>query len=91
MENALFYPFYMLKTREQADRLVLKPRPNAKPWDASMHHLRAVIAERGVRQGLFRGFWASNILSFPAYAAYMVSACECARSASAHACVPLRV
>lgn len=80
----------MLKTREQADRLVLKPRPNAKPWDASMHHLRAVIAERGVRQGLFRGFWASNILSFPAYAAYMVSACKCARSASAHACVPWR-
>ena len=67
MENALFYPFYVLKTREQADVRTLAGK---SPWAQSQAHLRTLLAEQGVR-GMYRGFVSSNLTAFPAYAVYM--------------------
>lgn len=76
MENALFYPFYVLKTREQADMRALRTAagsnaPRVSPWQTSVMHLRTILREQGVSRGLYRGFWASNLTAFPAYGVYM--------------------
>lgn len=67
VENGLFYPFYVLKTREQADARTLRGK---SPWSASRAHLRTLLADQGVR-GLYRGFVSSNLTAFPAYGVYM--------------------
>lgn len=66
MENALFYPFYVLKTREQADNRAL----GKSALETSKAHLRTLLKEQGVR-GMYRGFVSSNLTAFPAYAVYM--------------------
>jgi solute carrier family 25 iron transporter 28/37 len=64
-ENAIFYPFYVLKTREQADRSV-----NYKALASARYHLTSILKTQGVRRGLYRGFFASSIVSLPAYGLY---------------------
>ena len=62
-ENFLFYPFYLLKTREQADR-----SSSYRATD-SVHFLRQILRKDGVK-GLYRGFVASSFVSLPAYGLY---------------------
>jgi hypothetical protein len=69
LENALFYPFYVLKTREQADCRTA-PSLSKSPWSASRAHLRVLLTDQGVK-GLYRGFVSSNLTAFPAYGVYM--------------------
>ena len=63
-ENALFYPFYLLKTREQADRSA-----NYNALESANRHLRAALAKGGVR-GLYKGFASSSVVTLPAYGVY---------------------
>jgi hypothetical protein len=66
VENAIFYPFYVLKTREQADRNVTR-----KPGiSSSKYHLQYILRTQGIR-GLYKGFWSSCFVSLPAYGVYM--------------------
>ncbi|CAF0763424.1 unnamed protein product [Didymodactylos carnosus] len=62
VENAIFYPFYVLKTREQSDRR------NLTFLKSFNHHLRTSLT---TKQSLYRGFWTSNFVSLPSYALYM--------------------
>lgn len=63
-ENAIFYPFYVLKTREQADR-------HRKPGiESSKYHLKQLWVKEGIR-GLYKGFLSSCFVSLPAYGVYM--------------------
>ena len=63
-ENALFYPFYLLKTREQADR-----SKNYNAFESANRHIRAALAKGGIR-GLYRGFASSSVVTLPAYGVY---------------------
>ena len=63
-ENALFYPFYLLKTREQADRSA-----NYNALESANRHIRAALAKGGIR-GLYRGFASSSVVTLPAYGVY---------------------
>ena len=63
-ENFLFYPFYLLKTREQTDR-----SSAYRPLDFAKHHVRQIIRKEGPK-GLYRGFVASSLVSLPAYGVY---------------------
>ena len=63
-ENFLFYPFYLLKTREQADRSA-----HYRALESARFHLNTVMRKEGAR-GLYRGFAASSFVSLPAYGLY---------------------
>ncbi|CAF3350256.1 unnamed protein product [Rotaria sp. Silwood1] len=68
IENAIFYPFYVLKTREQSDRR------NLTLLQSFRYHLRTTLSKskhntRG--SSLYRGFWFSNMSSVPAYGVYL--------------------
>lgn len=65
-ENAIFYPFYVLKTREQADR-----SQKYKPLQSLTYHLSHIYKTDGIRNGLYRGFWVSSLTSLPSYGVYM--------------------
>ena len=63
-ENFVFYPFYLLKTREQADRSA-----NYRALDSARHHLQSIMRKEGFR-GMYRGFAASSVVALPAYGIY---------------------
>jgi hypothetical protein len=63
-ENFVFYPFYLLKTREQADRSA-----NYRALDSARHHMQSILRKEGVR-GMYRGFVASSVVALPAYGIY---------------------
>ena len=63
-ENALFYPFWLVKTREQSDRST-----NYSPLAFARKHIAGVLRKEGPR-GLYRGFVASSVISLPAYGIY---------------------
>ena len=63
-ENALFYPFYLLKTREQADRSA-----NYNALESASRHLRGALAKGGIR-GVYKGFVSSSVVTLPAYGVY---------------------
>ncbi|CAF3503900.1 unnamed protein product [Rotaria socialis] len=67
IENAVFYPFYVLKTREQSDRR------NLSLLKSFRCHLSATLSKSNNSKGpsLFRGFWFSNMTSIPAYGIYL--------------------
>ncbi|CAF0727619.1 unnamed protein product [Rotaria sordida] len=68
IENVIFYPFYVLKTREQSDRR------NLTLLQSFRYHLRTTLSKSNyATQGssLYRGFWFSNMASIPAYGIYL--------------------
>lgn len=64
-ENAVFYPFYVIKTLEQSDRSTSR-----KPFESTRYHLHKLLKHRGFG-GLYRGFMTSNLTALPAYGVYM--------------------
>ncbi|CAF0728917.1 unnamed protein product [Adineta ricciae] len=67
-ESAIFYPFFVLKTREQSDRR------NLTLLQSFRYHIRASISKTtttGSISSLYRGFWFSNIAGLPAYGLYL--------------------
>ena len=63
-ENALFYPFFLLKTREQADRSA-----NYNALESVKRHVTAAVKKDGLR-GLYKGFASASLISLPAYGVY---------------------
>jgi hypothetical protein len=65
IETAAFYPLFVLKTREQSDRVAMSP------WQSFKHHLKgAMSTPHGIRN-IYRGFWFSCGINLPSYGAYM--------------------
>ncbi|UJR33405.1 hypothetical protein I4U23_020851 [Adineta vaga] len=67
-ENAVFYPLYVLKTREQSDRR------NLTLLQSFRYHLRSSFSKTttaGSISSLYRGFWFSSIAGLPAYGLYL--------------------
>jgi len=65
VENAVVYPLYHIKTRQQVER--------ANVYRNTISLLREIVRVEGVSRGLYRGFWASTIAAMPSYAIYMVA------------------
>lgn len=75
-ENAMFYPFFVIKTREQAEQLRNAGSGSAgaskpAPWFNTTEQVRTILREQGWRNGVYRGFWLSSLAAFPAYGVYM--------------------
>eukprot|EP00696_Hemimastix_kukwesjijk_P016659 gnl/Hemi2/5145_TR1797_c0_g1_i1.p1 gnl/Hemi2/5145_TR1797_c0_g1~~gnl/Hemi2/5145_TR1797_c0_g1_i1.p1 ORF type:complete len:346 (-),score=74.77 gnl/Hemi2/5145_TR1797_c0_g1_i1:57-1094(-) len=68
-ENVLFYPFHLLKTREQVDKT---QKLHALSTKETVAMARNTVKEGGVR-GLYRGFWSSSFGSIPSYVVYLVT------------------
>lgn len=64
LENIVFYPFSVLKTREQSDHSKLSPLQSFK------YHLSASIKHQHGLRNLYKGFWFSSGANLPAYGAY---------------------
>lgn len=68
-ENALLYPFQLLKTREQVDRAT---NPHTSPLKITLDQARHAYKAGGVR-GLYTGFWTSSLLYAPIYPLYLIT------------------
>ncbi|CAF4259352.1 unnamed protein product, partial [Rotaria magnacalcarata] len=70
LENVMYYPFYVLKTREQSDRRHL---PFSQSFKVHLHTILSSTAENRFKRtrSLFRGFWFSNIASMPVTGLYL--------------------
>ncbi|CAF1531925.1 unnamed protein product [Adineta steineri] len=68
LENAVFYPLFVIKTREQSDRR------NLTLLQSFRYHIRSSLTKSSnatKTSPLYRGFWFSNIASLPAYGLYL--------------------
>eukprot|EP00128_Syssomonas_multiformis_P009488 Colp12_sorted_trinity150504_noHs@16526 len=66
-ENVIYYPFYLLKTREQVDRT-----RGVNTFLQSLNTSRQILIKEGI-QGFYKGFWTCSIASLPSFAVYFVS------------------
>jgi hypothetical protein len=73
VDNLLFYPFDLLKTREHVDRRLLVGRnPLLVTWQQI---LDCIYTPAGKFQpsGIYRGFWTSSVLNIPGYITYLMA------------------
>lgn len=64
VENLVFYPFSVLKTREQSDRTKLSA------YNSFKYHLKQSLQHSKGINNLYRGFWFSSCVNLPTYGIY---------------------
>jgi len=68
LENLLYHPWWVLKTREQAEVI----NRSGGVWRNSYHFARKILQKEGIK-ALYRGFWAGSIGSLPSAYLYLIS------------------
>jgi len=67
VENVIYHPWWVLKTREQ-----FEVRNAGGVWRNSLHFAQTIWRKEGIR-ALYRGFWAGSIGSFPSVYLYLIT------------------
>jgi len=70
LENLLYHPWWVLKTREQAE--VINIRSSGGVWSSSYQFARKILQKEGIK-ALYRGFWAGSIGSLPSAYLYLIT------------------
>jgi len=70
IENVVYYPFWVLKTRQQIER---KKKERAFDVGQTFRQLREIQKIEGIKRGLYHGFVFSSIASIPSEGLYLVS------------------
>jgi len=68
LENLLYHPWWVLKTREQAEVI----SRSEGVWRNSYTFARKILQREGIK-ALYRGFWAGSIGSLPSAYLYLIS------------------
>ena len=76
VENIFFYPFHLIKTREQADRSAISGAGTRGAWKVTASHVLLCYQMGGVRS-LYQGFVASSVSFLPCYPLYLLAYSYC--------------